>query len=684
MKYTWYTSFPGTKFQRLSSTSSRSGSGKVIVSLIATTGFGLTGAIVYGKYDPKFKELLQENIPYVSYIYKWFPEEDQKSTSPRKESAVGLKDVAVSDSLLKKKLDREKAAATEVKRPAVEPQTRKPGAVAQTSDDTKKDSIVKKSEIKLEEKVELSEKAERSDTLKEAAVTDMLKKLEKSSEETVAIHMSAVKAIKNYTKKLYEALDMPEGKDGDIVWKEASSAGSEKAEALKLAERKASDIKAIIEKLQVNLKYIAEKDAKNPLLKTSEELISEVKKRIQNAEAKLSSAETEARTATEYQNLVNTSKEQFRKELQIVLPNYIHGDKSKTMTESDLNLLIAHAHRRIEQLQKQLAKQQVTEKFRVDEAVRQQKKQDEKVTESKIEAELERRHLDLETAVANRVAALKDNFEVELRQQLRRQAAAHADHIQEVLKVQEQELERKHCLELEEKLLHQKGVFISEVSGNMARLKGILTYLKAKGEFDKLSKSAQSLWLACQAMSDKIEADKSGELYPLSKEIAAVKVSASEDNEFINCVLASIPSKAVTRGVYTSEDLKQRFFENVKPVCRKVALIDENNDSLYRYLLSYLQSFLTIDVISIPKEELSGKVAVDPSEWDTFDILSRISYCLKINDMEQALRYANQLRGEPRVVATDFINEVRLLLETRLAVKALLAHAAAVSVQAYH
>lgn len=30
------------------------------------------------------------------------------------------------------------------------------------------------------------------------------------------------------------------------------------------------------------------------------------------------------------------------------------------MTESDLNMLIAHAHRRIEQLQKQLAKQQVT------------------------------------------------------------------------------------------------------------------------------------------------------------------------------------------------------------------------------------------------------------------------------------------------------------------------------------
>lgn len=63
-----------------------------------------------------------------------------------------------------------------------------------------------------------------------------------------------------------------------------------------------------------------------------------------------------------------------------------------------------------------------------------------------------------------------------------RQAAAHADHLQEVLKIKEEELERKHLLELEEKLLHQKGVFISETSGNMARLKGIVEYLKGNFE----------------------------------------------------------------------------------------------------------------------------------------------------------------------------------------------------------
>lgn len=38
-------------------------------------------------------------------------------------------------------------------------------------------------------------------------------------------------------------------------------------------------------------------------------------------------AEKAAKTAAEYEQLVKSSKEQFRKELQIVLPNYLQGDK---------------------------------------------------------------------------------------------------------------------------------------------------------------------------------------------------------------------------------------------------------------------------------------------------------------------------------------------------------------------
>ncbi|GIY91697.1 MICOS complex subunit Mic60 [Caerostris extrusa] len=657
------------------------GGGKIVFGVLAAAGAGFAGAVVYGKYDPKFRKVLEDNIPYVEHVYKLFPEEVQKPVGPTKISIdEKSKETSIPTSLLKKKLDREKASTIEVQK-----SERKSKEVPiQPSDPIIPDSNVKKMETKPSElSVKSLEKQESESSSYENLVSDMTKRIEKNSEEVKTAYETAVSTVRLHTKALYEALDLPEGKDGDIVWKEVKTTSSEKNAALKSAEEKATETKILIEKLKVNMKKLATQDKKNPLIKTAEEVVSKVENQLQNAQAEVTTVETEAKTAAEYQKLVNASKEQFQKELQIVLPNYVYGDKDKTAIESDLNLLIAHAHRRIEQLQKQIAKQQVTEKIRIDEAVRLQKMKDERFANSKIEAELERRSIDLESAISDRVAHLKEEFENELRQQLRRQAAAHADHIQEVLKVQEQELERKFSLDLEEKLLHQKGVFISEMSGNMSRLKGILAFLKAKSEFDKASKKAQALWLACQAMSHKISADNAGDPSPLGKDIAAVKIAADEDSEFINAILAGIPIEAVDKGVYNNEVLKERF-QNVKSVCRKVAMVDENNDSLYQYILSYLQSILIVDAVSIPKEELEGKVAVDPSEWDTFDILSRISYCLKTNDLEQALRYANQLKGEPRAVAKDWMNEVKLLLETQLAVKALLAHAAAVGVQAYH
>ena len=63
--------------------------------------------------------------------------------------------------------------------------------------------------------------------------------------------------------------------------------------------------------------------------------------------------------------------------------------------------------------------------------------------------------------------------------------------------------------------------------------------------------------------------------------------------------------------------------------------------------------------------------------WDTYDILSRVRASLQKEDLEQALRYANQLKGTPRQAAKDWIQEVRLLLETKQAANALMAYAAA-------
>lgn len=74
-------------------------------------------------------------------------------------------------------------------------------------------------------------------------------------------------------------------------------------------------------------------------------------------------------------------------------------------------------------------------------------------------------------------------------------------------------------------------------------------------------------------------------------------------------------------------------------------------------------------------------IQVNPLMWDTLDILSRVRASLQREDLEQALRYANQLKGQPRQAAKDWIHELRLLLETRQATSALMAYAAATVAQ---
>ena len=54
------------------------------------------------------------------------------------------------------------------------------------------------------------------------------------------------------------------------------------------------------------------------------------------------------------------------------------------MTEDELNALIAHAHRRIEQLQRQLAAQQALERKRIDEALEKQKEEDDSLANQSI------------------------------------------------------------------------------------------------------------------------------------------------------------------------------------------------------------------------------------------------------------------------------------------------------------
>ena len=161
--------------------------------------------------------------------------------------------------------------------------------------------------------------------------------------------------------------------------------------------------------------------------------------------------------------------------------------------------------------------------------------------------------------------------------------------------------------------------------------------------------------------------DDKPRMKPLLDEFIAI-LDAGANHPFVNSVLEAVPDLAMERGVCTAQELRQRF-KKVHRLCRRVAMIDESGGTLYKYVVSYLQSLF---IFHVP---LTDSDQVDLSELDVFAILDHAKYHLEQGDLETALRFMNQLTGEPRKVASDWINEARLLLETQRIADALLAHA---------
>lgn len=185
------------------------------------------------------------------------------------------------------------------------------------------------------------------------------------------------------------------------------------------------------------------------------------------------------------------------------------------------------------------------------------------------------------------------------------------------------------------------------------------------------------MWLSCLALNGviRIGTDTAytweGQIKALKPEVTAIR-DAAVGHPFVETVVKTLPEESLERGVWTEDNLKARF-PKVKRVCKRVAMIDETGGSLFKYFMSYVQSYFIFDAIFAKSENDE----VDIDKLDTFKILSHADYWLERGDLEQAVRFLNLLTGEPRKVAHDWLKEAKLLLETRQAAYALTAFASA-------
>ncbi|XP_037785366.1 MICOS complex subunit MIC60-like isoform X8 [Penaeus monodon] len=671
--------------QRLQSTHSGGGGGsKVLIATAGATSL-VAGVVGYAAWNNDNRKSIESTIPGSGYVLGAILGPVLEPLPPKPVT----KDVG----LVKKKLDREKKKKKEEEvAPAVtegEAAKSESPAVVEVSTGISSDIAGAETPAVPDLETRLAS-GEIEQDVENATLTTALEDLasvaQKQLTAALASAEDAALVIRQHAEKAYLAIDA--GQDKEILFAAVAELSEKKAEVVKAAQEKISQAEEAVEKLkeQIAQGLSSGLTRDNKSLITAEESLAELKYAVENIKTIVSQSERDSKVVSDYRNLVESGREQFEAEVRSLLPEVKLGETSDKLTRDELNLLIAHAHRKVLQLQNQLARLQTLEHDRFKEALNKQRDDDAGLLEAKVNASLEKQKQQLEVEYKRKVAQLREELESELRAQLKRQAAAHSDHLADVLTVQEKELETKWSELLQDKVQSEKDKYLSSVAVMQGQLDGLKNALTARADVDKAAYSARELWLACESLRSALRLGKEGaksweeQLKPLDEHIAAIKTAGGE-NSYLSAVIGAVSEEARTRGVYTEEALRERFIK-VDRICKRVSMIGDNGGSLIKYMLSYVQSFLILNAFEyLPGNEIRDEeVPVD--SLSVYDILARARYCLDKDDLLQSVRYMNLLRGEARNVASSWIKEARLTLETRQAADALLAHAAATAVKA--
>ncbi|XP_071050130.1 MICOS complex subunit Mic60 isoform X2 [Onthophagus taurus] len=511
-------------------------------------------------------------------------------------------------------------------------------------------------------------------------LVDIERDINNAASQAVKAYNTAIYALKNYMMDVDDFVENSVDKIDPSIWSSLKVKAIAKEEAITKAEDEAAVAMRNLKKLKdlITRNASLTEDVKDQAIRN----LNKVSEDIATAKRELEAEKKMSNIADKYWNKVSDARQTFADELKILFPNMDLSQKKIGISEGDLDLFIIQAMSKVMFYQKELYRMETLGDERLGKAVDAARKGGlEVLTTEQVCKEMDKSRRKIEEEFQKKCLKLRKDSEHELRLQLKLQSEAFADHLNDAVKTRELELERKLTRAFDEQLTEERCKFKTQVAGMIGRLRGLDGAIKARTEADKAAHQAQVLWSACQALYKSIKVGCPGlpwtdQLRPLEPEITAVESAAAENDELVKVVVQGIPEVAKNRGVYPEDALRERFIK-VEKMASRLSLVPEAGGRLHMYLLSFLQSMLLVKAANpIPQSELNDE-KTDFTNLSTNEIFQRARYWLDRGDFAQTLKYMNLLSGAPRVISKEWMEEARILLETQQAANTLMAHAAA-------
>jgi len=678
-----------TSHAQQTSSSGGSNGGKTFLKVFAfaLTGFGV--GFGYALINPEFRDQIETTVPYSSSIFSTL--DIMLGRAPEQKSNITNSKIIPRDPVLTPSQKKEKPIEVKVaeKEPVVV-KSSAPSAPVATQTELATEAAVK-NDLKLQSvdtEVDWKHTLKEHELQEEAVIKATEQRLDAGIREVVnkvgeciSSCAKSIESLNRYSESLKLALDDSKEELKDEQWKNVTD----------LFERQAGEVKETTQKIDASKKAIVDLDRLivdiksnnlshflTNLRDTQKELIKQFNQ-LQSEKSKISEAVIHANVLRTYTTEQKSARDQFLKEMQSLLPE---GIKTKTtdenLTYEELNSLLIHAHKRVLQLQKQIGKMQNLENQHIQSALEEQRRQFDEMEKENIAATIEVAKREGEIEKEKLAEDVKEKLNEDLKKELSRQANAHNNHLAQMLKMQQEELESLYKKKLLIKSDEIRKNYYENVAESYGRLKGIEKALLARADLEAQAQNGKKVWLAVQNLNNLITSKAAqvsqSELVEILSNIEAIRSSAP-NNEFVKTVLAAVNPLALQRGIWTEPDLKERYTV-LKNVCRKVALIDDRGGSLLKYFVSYLQSFFIFNTTT--NNEINKDLALNPSQMNAFSLLDYAERYIEQGDFEMAIKLLQQLKGEPKRLAKDWINEALLLLEVKQACNLLNAYISSV------